>query len=87
MTFPTASSQVYYNEDGEVLGWDQPLYDEPDYDPYTYDEEPREDDEPDVWGDEEACKREGYHGESGNGVEGRDDVWQCTACGSHYPRD
>lgn len=86
MTFPTANSSVYYNEDGEVLGWDEPLYDEdnePDYssmrDFYA--------NEPDVWGDEEACKREGYHGESGNSVEGRDDVWQCAACGGHYPRE
>lgn len=23
MTFPTAGDQVYYNEDGEVLGWDR----------------------------------------------------------------
>lgn len=86
MTFPTANSSVYYNEDGEVLGWDEPMTFEPDYDPYLYDDR-YDDEEPDVWGDEEACKREGYHGESGNSVEGRDDVWQCAACGGHYPRE
>lgn len=32
--FPTANSQVYYNEDGEVLGWDGPSYDEPDFDDF-----------------------------------------------------
>lgn len=84
MTFPAASSTIYYNEDGEVLGWDQPLYDEPDYDPWSYADDY---DEPDVWGDEESCKEQGYHGESGNGVPGDDTVWQCTACGEHYPRD
>lgn len=28
MTFPTAGSQVYYNEAGEPLGWDAPDYDD-----------------------------------------------------------
>jgi hypothetical protein len=33
--FPGAGAQVYYNEDGEPLGWDYPSDDEPDYgDPY-----------------------------------------------------
>lgn len=32
--FPTAHSIVYRNEAGEVVGWDQPPYDEPDDDPY-----------------------------------------------------
>lgn len=31
MSFPNAYSQVYYNEDGEVLGWDNPSYDAPEY--------------------------------------------------------
>jgi len=39
--FPTANSVVYYNEDGEVLGWDtyreEDPYDEHDF--ATYDEE------------------------------------------------
>lgn len=28
MTFPGAGAQVYYNEEGEVLSWDYPGYDE-----------------------------------------------------------
>lgn len=85
MNFPSASSEVYYNEDGEVLGWDAPLDFETEF-PEEYGFDRYYEDE-DVWGDEEACKREGYHGESGNSVTDRDDVWQCTACGSLYPRD
>lgn len=27
--FPNAYSQVYYNAEGEVLGWDNPSYDDP----------------------------------------------------------
>lgn len=29
--FPGAGARVYYNEDGEPLGWDYPSDDEPDY--------------------------------------------------------
>ena len=32
--FPTAGSTIYRNEEGEVLGWDTPGYDEPDYQSY-----------------------------------------------------
>jgi hypothetical protein len=35
--FPNAHSSVYCNEEGEVLGWDNTYYDEPDYDSF-YDE-------------------------------------------------
>lgn len=31
MTFPNAHSQIYRNEAGEVLGWDNTSYDEPEY--------------------------------------------------------
>lgn len=31
--FPTAGSTVYRNEAGEVLGWDNDSYYEPEYDP------------------------------------------------------
>lgn len=24
MTFPTTNSEIYYNDEGEVLGWDRP---------------------------------------------------------------
>ena len=46
MTFPSAHSRIFYNEEGEVLGWDNPSYDEPpdpdeeyDYDPDDLDDE------------------------------------------------
>jgi hypothetical protein len=47
--FPTATSTVYYNEDGEVLGWDTNS-DDPHDDPYGDDDygpepEPEEDDD------------------------------------------
>jgi hypothetical protein len=32
--FPPAGAQIHRNEAGEVTGWDNPYYDEPDYDPY-----------------------------------------------------
>lgn len=32
--FPGASASVYRNEDGEVIGWDYPSDDAPEYDPY-----------------------------------------------------
>lgn len=36
MTFPTAGSQVYYNEAGEPLGWDNPARDDgPDPDEFN----------------------------------------------------
>lgn len=31
--FPSAGSTVYYNEEGEPLGWDNDSYYEPEYDP------------------------------------------------------
>jgi hypothetical protein len=44
--FPGAGANVYRNEEGEVLGWDYPSYDEPDYDPYEdYDDYEDGDDE------------------------------------------
>lgn len=40
MTFPSATSTIYRDEVGEVIGWDGPSYDEPhvEEDPYYYDE-------------------------------------------------
>ena len=87
MTFPTANSSVYYNEDGEVLGWDVPMIDPYDNDPYLYDDHDRYDyDEPDVWGDEEACKDQGFHGESLN-RDRADGEWVCAACGERVPEE
>lgn len=42
MTFPTAGSQVYYNDAGEPLGWDNPGPEDP----------PGDDDENDYFDDE-----------------------------------
>lgn len=47
MSFPTASSVVYRNEDGEPIGWDTPSYDDPpEYEDFydNYDEEEDEED-------------------------------------------
>jgi hypothetical protein len=52
--FPGSGATVYYNEDGEPLGWDYAAHDEPDYDPYDdvyYVDE--DDEEPDAEEDEE----------------------------------
>lgn len=54
--FPGANAQVYYNEEGEPIGWDYPHYDEPsdpdwdlptveDWDPEDWDDEGWEDDD------------------------------------------
>ncbi len=43
MTFPGAGARVFYNEEGEPLGWDYPDYDsppEPDDDDYGRDAYP-----------------------------------------------
>jgi hypothetical protein len=59
VTFPGSHSQIYRNEEGEVIGWDNPQYFEPEYDPDEYlplDLHDEEDDESDVLrrtGDEE----------------------------------
>ena len=39
--FPGPHAEIFTNEAGEVLGWDNHLYDEPDYDPFGRDEEDR----------------------------------------------
>ena len=42
MTFPGANARVFYNEVGEVMGWDYPDDDappEPDEDDYDYEED------------------------------------------------
>ena len=49
MAFPSSQSVVYYNEEGEPLGWDTPHDDPPDpddypeWDDYDYDEEGEDD--------------------------------------------
>lgn len=55
--FPTAGSSVYYNEDGEVLGWDNEQY-----------FEPPESDPGDDWGPEQYWDDEpDGHEEDGDG--------------------
>ena len=54
--FPGPHAQIYYNEAGEVLGWDNTYYDEPpepeDYDPVRdYDD----DGDPDLDEEDEDC--------------------------------
>jgi len=39
--FPGPHAEIFTNEAGEVLGWDNHYYDEPDYDPFGRDEEDR----------------------------------------------
>jgi len=75
MTFPTANSVVYYNEDGEPMGWDTyrdeaPEYYEEDYYLYADDEEidPEDCEHANVgnikdvlYGEEGLCDDCGYH--------------------------
>lgn len=43
--FPNAESEIYYNEAGEVLGWDNPSYYEPEYPDYdNYNDDVYDDD-------------------------------------------
>jgi hypothetical protein len=73
--FPTASSTIYRNEDGEVLGWDNNYDDAPDYDPFDRDTDPDEDL---YWQDESACREAGVHGDDAN--ENSDGTWTCCRC-------
>lgn len=76
MTFPTATSSVIYNEDGEPMGWDNMSY-EPEYDPNDYLD--YEDEGPDVWGDPDACQAEGLHGNDLNKT--NEGTLECANCG------
>jgi len=82
--FPTANSTVYYNEEGEVLGWDTHYYDEgpciDDYDSY------------DSWGESpwydstDECIEAHDHAQDGDGT-GEDDTYACCYCGGLYHVD
>lgn len=62
--FPGAGASIYYNEDGEPLGWDYPSYDDaPDVDDFYGDDG---DDEPD-----EPTDDDGFMDE----WEGAEDAW------------
>ena len=72
--FPTATSTIYRNEDGEVLGWET-IYDEPDYG-YSEDEIFRGMPEPEF--DFTDCDNDGYHGDESVTVRGKE---YCVSCG------
>lgn len=67
--FPGAHAQIYRNEAGEVLGWDNNAYFEPDYDPFDLDDDDDyEDDDVDTEGDYE-------YNDKGT-------IGKCTMCGA-----
>ncbi len=62
MAFPGPNSEIYYNEAGEPLGWDNVSYDDPrgddeedDFD-YWDEEEDDDDDDAEVVDKEPACR-------------------------------
>lgn len=75
--FPGSNASVYYNEDGEPLGWDAP------YVPDPYDLDDRRDEAPDVWGDVAECITLNLHGESGTGTDDPD-IFTCDSCGEKF---
>jgi hypothetical protein len=86
MSFPTANSTIYRNEDGEVLGWDTNYIDCEDQDAFYEGIEP-EDIEFDT---EEACSSAGMHMRDGDGVaedELGETIFQCCYCPGRYKID
>lgn len=80
MTFPGYNAQVYYNEDGEPLGWDYPSYDDaPEQDYADSDEIFYVPDEDRLWGDEAACRAEDVHGQDAR--QNKYGTWSCDWCG------
>lgn len=75
--FPTAHSSIIVNEDGEPMGFETTAYDEPEYNPDDF--LSSWDEEPDVWGDPDACQAEGHHAVSLNRT--NEGTWECAACG------
>lgn len=74
--FPTATSTIYRNEDGEVTGWDSTYYDDEPVglDPW--------DDYDNGWSDEHGyreCLDEGCHGDDAT-YDKRLDTWVCDHC-------
>lgn len=95
MTFPTAGSVVYRNEDGEVLGWDSPSYgesipedwDTPEWDDYYAGHEHDGEADPATCehGDTEQCDRR-------TGSIALEEMptpdalyWECLDCGTEFP--
>lgn len=77
MTFPTANSTIIRNEDGEPMGFESDYGYEPEYTPEDY--LAAWDEEPDVWGDPDACMADGHHGESLTKT--NEGTWECNSCG------
>jgi hypothetical protein len=73
--FPGAGAQIYYNEAGEVIGWDYPSYDEPEYNDDDWFSQNYEDPEPE---NIDECIKWGIHGKDGQGIDG---WWVCDYCG------
>lgn len=85
MMFPTANSTIIRNEDGEVLGWDDHTYDEPNYDPEDYH---RQYDEYEA-ADTDTCINDRMHGRDGDGTDETcaitgETVYECEYCGGKY---
>lgn len=80
--FPTASSTIYRNEDGEVLGWDTVSDDAPE--PYeSFDDLYPDYPEPK---DTAECISWGMHAQDGDGTD-EEDVFECLACGGRFFMD
>jgi len=77
MTFPTAGSTVYYNTEGELLGWDAPDYGDP-YDAYDSEDFDHWDEAP-SFDSVEECEAAGLHAQDGNGT-GVDGHYACYYC-------
>lgn len=82
--FPTAHSSIIRNEEGEPMGFETTAYDEPEYNPDDYLAD-WQDEEPDVWGDPDACAAEGHHGVSL--YKTNEGTWECSACGETVEHD
>lgn len=76
--FPGSHASVYYNEAGEVLGWDYPC--EPEYDPDAYLAWDDDEDDEDV----ERCEADARRG-TGTGVCDRplDSYGRCDRASDH----
>ncbi len=82
--FPTANSTVYYNEDGEVLGWDNHYWDEPPYEDYC---DQRDEGGEAPWHDStEECVEAGDHAQDGSGTD-EENVYTCDYCDGLYHVD
>ena len=76
--FPTASSTIYRNAEGEVIGWDTPAMDEaPDADRFYDDAEA--DDDAYYFDTLAECEAAGVHGDDGY-RRTPESPWMCGRC-------